>query len=418
MMKKRLKYASALLLFTLAFATNAKTICAQEDYSYLVSNVPYVREMVKLGEEGLTWEPGIYVEDGVVDKVTYEIEIADNADFANPQKFDATEPELTLSKKIFGQQGGRYYARVRNCVTTVDGQQLYSDWSEAMEFVCVAITKRNFPGLYKILKNGSRKSTLTGTEKVVYDKNGDAWLDPEEIQGIYSLDTADVYKKKNGKYTVTKAPTISNLKGIEYLSQVCSISFARYGGKKFDVSKNKVDFINIRAVTAKKITVIAPQAENVSIQSDEGVKVSSMDVSQCGNAVNLLVYGNEGTKKLKLPQNKTKLKILSLSEFGFRNLNMNAYKNLRQLYVYDSKIRTVQVNKCKKLNYIYFYFGWKINRLNLASNRNLVGADFVKTPGLTRNTVKRPKGAKVTWGKGKWWYSTKRYKKFMAKLYQ
>ena len=414
MIKKYIKHVGALLICALALTANVKMVQAQEDYSYLVSNVPYIAEDVTFGAEGLSWKAFLQEAPECGVSYTYEVEIADNAEFSGAKKYTVAKQGLELTADRLGQQAGHYYARVRTCAG--DGQQFQSDWSQVREFSFVAITKKNFPGLYKLLKNGGKRSTLTGAEPVTYDKNGDGWLDSAEIRDLNSIDSCDEYTKKKGKTVVKKAVDVSSLEGLEYLPNVRSISLARYSGSVLDASKVELYFLNVRKTTAKKLTVIAPTAKHVSVQASIDAKVKSMDVSRCDNAVDLLVYGNKGTKKLKLPNNKTKLKVLSLSDFKLNHLNLNSYTKLQQFYLYHSRVKSVKVQKCKDLRYIYFYFCTKIGKLDLKANKKLIGADVYQTPGLTRSSVKRPKGAKVTWKKGKWWYSTKKYKALMKEL--
>ena len=119
---------------------------------------------------------------------------------------------------------------------------------------------------------------------------------------------------------------------------------------------------------------------------------------------------------MQKPKSKKNLRVLSLSEIGTKSLNMNEYTNLQQVYFYECEATSIKVNKCKNLRYIYFYYCDNIKSLNLKSNKKLRGADFYKTPGLTKSTVKRPKNGKYTWNTGKWWYKTAAYKKDMEKI--
>lgn len=238
------------------------------------------------------------------------------------------------------------------------------------------------------------------------------------MDNVYSIDTANTSKKVNGVNKIIKATNISSFQGVEYFYNIHSIHVARFSGKKADLSKSSVSSVWMTGVSSKQITVITPTAKTVHVEADLNNKMTKMDLSKCSNAVDIDAYGNEGTKTLKLPKNKKKLKILSISEIGVNSLNVNAYTKLQQLYVYDSDVKSVKVNKCKNLRYIYFWHCNKIKSLNLKSNKKLRGADFYKTPGLTKSTVKRPKNGKYTWDQGKWWYSTSAYKKDMKKLYQ
>lgn len=392
------------------------------DYSYLTEKAPEVYMTPSLDSEGktsITWVSLVSQPEDKTVTLSYEIELAKNQEFTEAQTFTSVSETLELDKTTFGANGGKFYIRIRNSVniTGETPSSAVSPWSEVKEMVFVKINKTNFPGMYKVLQNGGKESTEKGIKKVIYDTNKDGWLDPVEIENVNSLSTKDTYKKKKGKQVLTKAPTISSFKGVEFLTGLDIVSVDRFSGKKADLSNCPAYMVNIKGVTSKQITVIAPNAEMVYVQPEVNTKITKIDLSKCNNAYEILAYGNKGTKTLKLPKNKKNLQVLSLSEYGFKSLDLNSYTNLQQLYLYECNMKTVKVNKCKDLRYIYFYFCDNIKSLDLKSNKKLRGADFYETPGLTKSTVKRPKNGKYTWNKGKWWYSTAAYKKDMNKLY-
>lgn len=275
-----------------------------------------------------------------------------------------------------------------------------------------------FPGLHKVLKNGSKCYSETGVAKEIYDLNGDAWLDPAEIDKLTSINAMDVTEKKKGKKKTVKAPTVTSVKGIEYLKCLSTLYLERYTGTKMDLSKNKITYVHLNSVKGKQFTLVAPDARVVCVYADDKVKMKKMDFSKCNMAVDINVNGNSGTKTLKLPKTKTNLKVLSVGEIKLSTLNMNAYKNLQQLYVASCPVKKVTVNKCKNLRYIYFAWCDKIKSLNLKSNKKIRGADFNECSGLTKKTVKRSKKGKYTWNKGIWWYDTTQYHKDVEKIYQ
>lgn len=421
MFKTTMKKAILMFVCLVGICSISQVVYAT-DYSYLTSESPAIYEDPSLDAEGnttITWFSSASQPADSNVTVAYEIEVAKDKKFTTAKQYSAVNNTLTLNKKEFGTNGGKFYARVRTVVnmTGENASTTSSPWSEPKEMVFVKINKTNFPGMYKVLKNGGKYNSESGVKKITYDQNKDSWLDPAEVADISILGTMDTYKKKNGKNKLTKATNISSFSGIEYLTNVSTVSVDRYSGKKADLSKCNAYYVNIEGVSAKQITVNVPNAEIISIQSDEKTKITKIDVSKCKNVVDLLVYGNKGTKTLKLPKNKDKLKVLSLSEYGFKSINLNGYTNLQQVYFYQCDMKSVKVNKCKDLRYIYFYYCEKIKSLNLKSNKKLRGADFYQSPGLTKTTVKRPKNGKYTWNKGKWWYSTKKYKNDMKKLY-
>lgn len=429
MLKHQMKWVMALVVCVLCLGAGAQNVQAEElsvtqnnEYSHLTETPPMLNSIIpsmdKNGKVNIKWYSNAYSSEDGMFVTSYEIEMATNTQFTNVQKFTSDTNVLNLDKSNFGENGGKFYIRVRSCVKFNTGVINYSNWSEMGEYIFVAINKNNFPGLYKLLKNGGGYYSSTGVKEIIYDKNKDGWLDPEEINDLTMLGTVDITTKKNGKYHTTKAIQISSLQGIEHLKNVSVVSLARFSGKKIDLSKNKVMSVNIRVFTSKQLEVIAPDAKMVSVQADYSKKVTKIDLSQCDNAVDVLAYGSKGTKILKLPNNKTKMKILSLSDFGTRIIDVNAYKNLQQLYLYKCDIKKLKINKCKNLRYLYFYYCEKIKSLNIVSNKKLVGADFYETKGLTKKTIKKSGKCRITWNKGKWWYYTKKYKNDVKNLYK
>lgn len=355
-------------------------------------------------------------EDGV--SFHYEIEMSKNDQFNTSTAFKTTETSLTLSKKQFGTNGGKFYFRIRACAVPLGGTPVYSQWSEPKELIYVKINKTNFPGMYSLLKNGGKAHYTDGLKNQVYDKNKDGWLDPKELQDLISLCTATISTQKNGKYTSEPSSKVSSLTGIEYLPEVKQISLAQYSGKKIDLSQNQVEWLYVSGITSKEITVIAPDAKNVFIEAAYSTKLTKMDISKCTKAVDMSAYGANKTKTLKLPKANKNLKVLSISDCDAKTLNVNSYTSLQQLYIYRCNTSKVTLDKCKNLKYLYLYCCDKIKSLDTTKNTKLRGIDLYASKGLTKSKVKVAKKTKLTWGKGKWWYSTDAYKKDMQNLYQ
>ena len=69
------------------------------------------------------------------------------------------------------------------------------------------------------------------------------------------------------------------------------------------------------------------------------------------------------------------------------------------------------MNKCKKLQYLYFYYCDNMKKLDVRANKKLTGMDFYYCDGIQKTQVKTPKKTKVTYNKGKWWYQTKAWQR-------
>lgn len=393
--------------------------------SYSHSDAPVIAEtysddysLNENGEAKLTWMPNYYSSNS---EITYEVEFSANADLSNAKTYTVSEPSLTLSLADFGENGGRFYARVRY----IENGYNYSSWSEISEIIYVKINKTNFPGMYKLLKKGGKQLNFIDGSYIshIYDKNGDGWLDPREIYDISGLYTASVKKTKDGKTYYEPHVKVSSLEGIEYLTNLFSIHLIQYSGTRIDCSNNpRLHNIDVRGITSKKITIISPTANSIQVEATYTNKnFKSINLSKCPNAIQITAYGNDGTPKLTLPKAKTTLKELSVSELGMKTLNLNEYTGLQLLYVYNSDITNVKINKCTDLRYLYFYYCSNIKSLDLSKNKKLIGFSTVTTPGLTEKTVKGYKNAdKATFNSkdGKWWYGTEEYQELMQSLWQ
>lgn len=391
-----------------------------EDYENGNESPVWSSNVVHTDENGAVVLDWFYVPptvDGVQPTVSYEIQFDDEKKFVDATTFTTAENIYTLTKKQFGKNGGRRYVRLRSVLTDASGVVTYSEYSKVREVVYVKINKTNFPGLYKLLKNGGQYTSLDGIEKIVYDTDGDGWMNPDECQSVFMISTEDTYKKKNGKNVLIKATDVSSMTGIAYFPNVTSVSLDRYSGAKMDLSKNRVNSVNVRGIKTKTFTLIAPIAQTVLLEGDYEAKITKLDISKCNKAVDVWLYGSNGTKTLKLPSNKKNLKVLSISDCSLSTLNVNAYTNLQQLYLYKTSLKGLKVNKCKNLRYLYFYYCEKIKSVDVSANKKLRGMDIYKTKSLKKNNVKKYKKTKLTVDKGKWWYDTDAYKEDMKHLY-
>lgn len=377
----------------------------------------YKIEFDKNGEFRLYWleYPNYYYDE--ITGVTYEYELAADETFTQIiDKGETAKPEYILKNNLLGEAGGTYHFRSRAKFVTTHYGTLYSRWSEDKSFTCYAINNKNFPGIYKILKNGGQMSTLDGEEDVTYDKNGDGWLDEAEIFAISSLSTGTKKYTKNGITHYDPTYKISSLDGIEKLPNLVSITLTHYSGKKIDLSKNKVRSLRVTGIRSRELTVIAPDAHSVDVEPHHETKFKKLDLSRCDKAVEIYAYGEHKTKTLKLPKEKNYLRVLSIAEISAKTLNLNKYKNLQQVYIYNSDVSNLKVNKCKNLRYLYFYFTNKIKSVDVKACKKLRGMDICNTPSLATSKVKAPAKTKITRGKGKWWYQVKAYKNDMKKL--
>ena len=388
------------------------------------SDAPYIPEtftepfaLDENGEATLTWNPQRYSEVG---GITYEVEFSKNADFSDAVTYTVSEPSLTLSIADFGKNGGNFYYRVRY----IENGYSYNSWSNTGEVTYVKINKTNFPGMYKLLQKGGKQMNFNGGyDTYTYDANGDGWLDPYEIHQIWGLHTANVKKTKNGKTYYEPHVKVSSLKGVEYLTNLSTISLYQYSGTKIDCSNNpRLNSIWVSGITSKQITVISPTVQNITVEATyENKNFTKINLKKCPNAHTITAYGNNGTPKLVLPNEKKSLRELSVSDLGMKTLDLNSYTNLQLLYVYNSDITNLKINKCTDLRYLYFYYCSKIKSLDLSKNKRLIGFATVSAPGLTTKTVKGYKNAdKAIFNSkdGKFWYGTDEYNELKQSFWQ
>jgi len=383
------------------------------EYSYLTEQVPIMLETPDTDNNGnlaITWFSTVSSIDENSSIVSYEVQISKNTNFANATTYTSKEEKVSVPKNYFGKQGGKYYTRIRTCVTPLEGEATYSGWSEKKELVNIAITKKNFPGMYKLLKNGGKVNTENGLEKQVYDVNGDNWLSPVEVENLVSISTiSEVFNEETFMMEDVKTINVSSVKGIENLTNLTTIDLGKYSGKVMDLTNTNVDYVSVSKISAKEFKLIANKAENIFLNTKEKAKTKKIDVSKCKAVKHLSIFGTNSTKVIKLPKVKKNLKSLIINGFHGKKLNVNAYKNLWELNLIDCDTKNIKFNKCKNINYLYICGCDKLKKLDVSKHKSLKAVDVSYSENLSKDNVKVPKKTKLTWNKGMKWISTKKY---------
>lgn len=437
------KYPFILLLsvlFLLGLGTMPLTVSAEEDehyieLEYILSDpdclsyyTPYIRQEYptqigfnKKGKAKITWTLDYYMKPDQRVDIQYEVQLADNPEFTDTASYLSSKESITLKKKAFGKNGGLFYLRARSVFTLPDGTILYSDWGETQEYVFVKINKTNFADLCPLLLNGGIQYSmeLGDYEKVIYDRNGDHWLDPKEIAQIYHLQTTGIAEWINGVYHSSPDYPVSQMKGLSYLIQLHSITLEQYGGTVLDLTGTTVDQIHIQNAAARELTVIAPTTSMISIDVDHRSCMDRMDFSACPAVVELYTHASSGNKMttLILPKQKDTLKILSIASYAPAVLNLNEYTQLHQLYLYYCDLDTLQVDQCQELRYLYFYICDRIKQTDVTANKKLIGTDASYCKYLSGSDIKVPKSTQVKTDAGKWWMSTEAYLEDLREIY-
>ena len=364
---------------------------------------------------------------------------------------------------ILGKNGGKLYARIRTYgkIKTIEGpisseeptnikvgdivygdyqnltcwggSYFFTNYTENMERdYCeyVKITKDNWGGMYSLIRSGYYQCDSNGA-KSYYDQNHDGWLDPSEIKNIYTINNYKYEKspKDHTYWLLTKTNAyqckISGLDGLKYLPWVSMIQIRDYTAKKMDLSQYRhIKSVSIRELWQNKIQLIAPHAKDIAIESETGgswnkAKLSYVDVSKC-NAVVHLTLGGSYYKYIttKLPTSAKNLRWISLSYNKDKTINLNKYKKLNLAYFYANKFTKCQIEQCTKLNYVYFYCSDQIASVNLINAKSLKGVDICCCKKLTSSGVKTVKKTKITKNKGRWWETTKEWKKIIDDIYK
>lgn len=291
----------------------------------------------------------------------------------------------------------------------------------------IKIDKDHFPGMYQLLLKGYYSYNQYG-EKQYYDANKDGYLDQSEIQKIYSLTNANLKYTDTGYYSEygykKYQAKLTSFDGLEYLTNVSSIDISGCTMKMIDLSDNTfVKRIKISMPNVSTLCVNAPYIRSIIIQSDnygsdKNVKLKSVDISKCTKIVEIDISGSYYKYiGIKMPKKAPDLLSSSISYVSNKTIDFNGYKNLRQVYFYACKAKTMKLNACNQLLFAYFYFSDNVSSVNLANAKSLIGSDIYYCKKLKSSNLKVRKGAKVTTNKGKWWYGTDPYNDLLNQVW-
>lgn len=190
----------------------------------------------------------------------------------------------------------------------------------------VAIDETNFPD------KSFRKVLLTAT----YDRDQDGMLSQEEAERVIEL-------TMNYKY-----PHIANLKGIEYFTNLLSLSVQSNDLTDIDLSKNtKLTYLNIK-----------------------GNKFETIDFSDCPSLEAIICNDNSSLKEVKLAGNPNLRRFECNSVKTLTQLDVSANAELDSLCCYSDGLTAIDVSKNPKLRY-----------LNCSSNK-ITSLDVTKNPEL------------------------------------
>ncbi|MDD6037400.1 MAG: Ig-like domain-containing protein, partial [bacterium] len=205
----------------------------------------------------------------------------------------------------------------------------------------VTINKTNFPGLYRYL--------------YPYDLDGDGGLSTGEIYFINEWEILD---------------PVSDIKGIEQLSNLWYLSLRNYTGNKIHIPKGtKIESVRICPNT-KKLVVNMPDIKSIQLSTyyGDGVGVQrdltmdKVDLSKCKAVEKLDVGLGSCYVKVTLPSAAPKLNTLELTGISNTSLDLSKYAGLETFRILYSegttsidlsknkKLKEVTVSRCKRMS--------------------------------------------------------------------
>ena len=214
-------------------------------------------------------------------------------------------------------------------------------------------------------------------------------------------------------YIYSNDKKVTNLKGIEFLTKLESLSIWNYYGPKFDLSKNtnleevfleskkyvlspndfaslpKLTYLRMRGKVVSTIDFFKlKNIERISIDAKTGAK--KVDISKCTKLKSVYIHSAAATSinigKL------SKLKDLHIE--GAKKLtsvNVSKLSNLDDLMIRDCGIKKIDLSKNRKLRMLSVKGNKKLKSLNIKKNINLQDVNIGYTSITKLDTSKNKK---------------------------
>ena len=187
-----------------------------------------------------------------------------------------------------------------------------------------------------------------------FDKDGDNVLSADEISEAKDLDLHDM-------------TTISSLEGIQYLTNLQSLSIDRSSISDLSpVTNSSLKELNCNS--SKVTNVDLTRYPNLEVFTCPNTSISSLDVSKNKKLYMLFVY-NTPISKLDVTNNPN-LKQLSCNKTGVTELDVTHNPQLATLDIGDTKVKTLDVSKNPLLHTLVCY-QTEIDMLNVSNNLDL-----------------------------------------------
>ena len=251
----------------------------------------------------------------------------------------------------------------------------------------VAINATNFPNKY------FREYVLNTIDK---DKNKK--LSSDEIKSVTSLDTSIIILSDG-----TWAPFVDNIKGIEYFTNLETLSAPMHSSLNKAVMDNLKSFTVYGETDLKISSFDFSKCKNLKELKVNyaGATMNKLDLSKCSKMETLDIQGFTGAFNLDA-STAGKLKKLKLdggSESygnlpGVTSLNLSDYKNLEEFSAKycsaltsldvssNNKLKSLGVNDCSKITSIKVGSGNSLESVYITYNEKLKDLDLSKTSKL------------------------------------
>ncbi len=266
----------------------------------------------------------------------------------------------------------------------------------------IAINSTNFKGLTAFAKK--------------QDTDGDGYLSMAELSKVFVINNDT---NNDGKVDIK----ITGLGGIEHFPNVSTVSLLKYSKSTLTIPKSaSVRWLTLYDVNTKSLKINAPGVQEIKLSSRRSSfkkKLKKLDISNCSKLVIFDInYATDYLTQLKLPKEKSKLRSISLCKVKCSSLDLSKYKNLQEVIVLVSSVKTVNLSKCKKLLYVYFYRCDKLKSVKVNKASKLRYLNWYGCKALKRSGIKTAGKGKIGGGTGMYWLNTKKYNKFIQSLYQ
>lgn len=300
-----------------------------------------------------------------------------------------SQEEIPIGKD--GQLKVNTYNNIEVSAVSKKWTEIKGQFEFEIPFTKIKIDKKNFPGLYKILKEKD------------YDRNKDGYLSRNECYRIYEI---------------TSNKAISSMQGVENFPNLRWAYISNYTGTTFKVPKD-IDFVRMWIMPKKsKLVIDAPNLKSLTMHSFSikrrkdgtyqvggwstsfNTKLKTLDLSKC-KSLNNFHISNKKMTTLKLPKKKdNKIRYIRIDEAAMTSLNLKNCSKLGYLCVWGMrKIKALDLRKNTNLEAVDLIYDRSLTKVDVSTCKKLKGMYLYCNKDGLKNRIKLPKGKKVKFPK-------------------